>query len=58
MPTILLNQARSGSGQAWPRRMRVLAAVALALTVAVPAIAAMEGWEIDAASIIGSIRGG
>lgn len=64
MPTIPMNQvsemsqARGNSGQAWPRRLRVLAVVALALTIAVPAIAAVEGWEIDAARLIGSLSGG
>jgi len=39
-------------GKAWtlqrPRRIRLLMTVALILAVAVPAVAAIEAWEIDA----------
>lgn len=54
MPTQLVARPQT-LDQAWPRRLRILAAVALLLAIAGPAVAAMEGWEIDAASLLGTL---
>lgn len=42
------------SSKRWPRRLRVLAAAALMLAVAVPLVAAFEGWQIDATGVLNS----
>ena len=51
MSIILVSTLQSTAAKPWSRRLWILAATALALAVAVPLVAAVEGWQIDAAGL-------
>jgi len=57
MSVNLVSSLQSPATKLWSRRLWILAAAALTLAVAVPLVAAVEGWQIDAAGLLTAAGG-